>query len=104
MVKPPQHLSREAKGWWRKLVAEWELGDDALLLLRAALESFDRCNQARLLLDKDGLTVLDRFGQAKIHPAAAIERDARLQMVRCWRALNLDVDPPHERPGRPPGR
>ena len=55
MVKPPQHLSREAKGWWRKLLTEWELGDDALLLLRAALESFDRCNQARLLLDKDGL-------------------------------------------------
>ena len=102
--KPPDHLSREAKGWWRKINAEWELGADALLILRSALESFDRCDQARKLLDKEGLVILDRFEQQKAHPAATIERDSRLQMVRCWRALNLDVEPPRSGPGRPPGR
>ena len=102
--KPPDHLSREAKNWWRKINGEWELGADALLLLRGSLESFDRCEQARKLLDKDGLVVLDRFGQQKAHPAASIERDSRLQMVRCWRALNLDVEPLRPGPGRPSGR
>ena len=102
--KAPEHLTREAKALWRKLLAEWDLGDDALLLLRAALESFDRCEQARKLLETEGLVVLDRFQQQKAHPAASIERDSRLQMVRCWRALNLDVEPPRSGPGRPPGR
>lgn len=102
--KPPDHLSREAKSWWRRINSEWELGADALLLLRGALESFDRTEEARKLLDKDGLMVLDRFQQRKAHPAASIERDSRLQMVRCWRALNLDVEPPRSGSGRPPGR
>ena len=102
--KPPEHLTREAKTLWRKLLAEWDLGDDALILLRAALESFDRCEQARKLLEKEGLVVLDRFNQPKAHPAASIERDSRLQMLRSFRALNLDMEPPHARPGRPPRR
>ncbi len=102
--KPPEHLSREAKSWWRKITEEWELGNDALLVLRGALEAFDRCQQARKLLEKEGLVVLDRFKQQKVHPAATIERDSRLQMVRCWRALNLDVEPPRSGPGPPPGR
>ena len=81
MVKPPNHLSPEARRWWRKIVEEWELGNDALLLLRGALEAFDRCTDARKLLETDGLVLKDRFGQQKAHPAAAIERDARLLLV-----------------------
>ena len=102
--KPPEHLTREAKSWWRKINDEWELGNDALLVLRGALEAFDRCQQARKLLAKEGLMVLDRFEQQKAHPAVSIERDSRLQMVKCWRSLNLDVEPPRSGPGRPPGR
>ena len=75
-------MTQEAKSWWRKITDEWELGNDALLVLRGALEAFDRCQQARKLLEKEGLVVLDRFKQQKVHPAAAIERDSRLQMVR----------------------
>ena len=52
--KPPDHLSREAKSWWQKINEEWELGIDALLVLRGALEAFDRCEQARKLLEKEG--------------------------------------------------
>ena len=74
------------------------------LLLRAALESFDRCEQARKLLKKEGLVIKDRFGQQKGHPAAAIERDSRLQMVRALRTLNLDLEPLRPGPGRPSGR
>lgn len=52
----------------------------------------------------EGMTVLDRFGQRKAHPLLPAERDARAQMLAALRALNLDVEPLQDRPGRPAGR
>jgi hypothetical protein len=60
-------------------------------------------DKARRLLDRDGLVVSDRFGQQKPHPAAAIERDSKQTLLRNLRALNLDLEPLHDRPGRPGG-
>jgi hypothetical protein len=59
---------------------------------------------AQEAIERDGMTVLDRFGQRKAHPLLPAERDARAQMLAALRALNLDVEPLHERPGRPAGR
>ena len=103
--KPPKGLTREACRWWRRLIAEYEIGDEAgLLLLQTALESFDRMREAQAALAKDGLTVADRFGQVKVHPLTVVERDSRGQMLASLRALNLDLEPVQPRPGRPGGR
>ena len=101
--KPPTMLSREAKGWWRKIVTEWQLDDPALLILGSALESFDRMRQAQAILDKEGVVISDRFGQPKQHPATLVERDAKSVMLRALKTLNLDMEPLHDKPGRPPG-
>jgi hypothetical protein len=45
----------------------------------------------------------DRFGQLRAHPAVAIERDARDQMLRALKLLNLDIEPLRGRVGRPAG-
>ena len=66
------------------------------------MHAYDRAEAARALLERDGITILDRWGQVKPHPAAAIERDARSGLLAALRALNLDVEPLRDRAGRPP--
>ena len=53
---------------------------------------------------REGLTLLDRFGQTKSHPLLSTLRDARAQKLSALKMLNLDVEPLHPGPGRPPGR
>ena len=100
----PKHLTPEARRWWRQLAGEYEIEDEAgLLLLGVAMEAFDRLRQAQEILAKEGLIEKDRFGQKRPHPAGVIERDARTAFLRALKQLNLDVELPGP-VGRPPGR
>lgn len=102
---PPKSLSTEARKWWRKLVAEYEITDPAgLLLLQTALEALDRMRGAQDAITTEGVTVKDRYGQLKAHPAVSIERDARAAVLAALKALNLDLEPLRDRPGRPAGK
>lgn len=101
--KPPARLSTEAKGWWKRIVGAWDLDDAALLLLESALTAFDRWRAAEAMLAKEGTVVRDRFDQPKPHPATVIERDAKQTLLKNLKALNLDLEPLHDKPGRPPG-
>ena len=88
---PPSHLSAAGKGMWRDMLADYHVEDAAgLALLRVACESFDRSEDARRTIRKEGAVIKDRFGQSKVHPAALIERDAKTQMVAALRALKLE--------------
>ena len=101
---PPKTLSVEAKKWWRKLVREYGIDDPAgCLLLQTALEALDRMRGAQDAISTEGATVRDRYGQLKAHPAVNIERDARAAMLAALKAMNLDVEPLRDRPGRPGG-
>lgn len=91
-MKPPFHLSDESKSTWRKLVAEYEFGPDALMTLRAALENWDRAQQARELIATEGLVLKGRR-----HPAVDIEKQCYGLFMRAMRQLGLDVVPPGER-------
>ena len=45
----------------------------------------------------------DRFGQVKSHPLLSVERDSRAQYLAALKALNLDLEPLRDKPGRPGG-
>jgi P27 family predicted phage terminase small subunit len=102
LPRAPGGLSAEAKRWWRKIVAEWNLDDAALLLLENAMSAFDRMREAQAAIAADGITVTDRFGQVKQHPATLVERDSKATLLRHLKSLNLDLEPLHDRAGRPP--
>lgn len=86
----PSHLSADGKRMFRELHSDYAIDDAAgFALLQAACEAFDRSQQARRRIDRDGAVLTDRFGQRKAHPACAIERDARGQMISALRALKL---------------
>ena len=102
--RAPAGLSAAAREWWRRLRNEYVIDDAAgELLLEQALRHFDRAEQARRVLDKEGVTATDSRGRPKTHPAAAVERDNRSGMLSALRALHLDLEPVRDRVGRPPG-
>ena len=59
--------------------------------------------EARKLIEQEGLTFKDRFGQTKSYPAVEVERQSLLAFVRIRRELGLDVEPPDSRPPLPRG-
>lgn len=104
MTPAPDHLSAEATSWWDRITTEYQVEDDAgLLLLQTGLEAFDRLRNCQSAIARDGELVKDRFDQLKPHPLLPAERDARSQMLAALKSLNLDLEPLRDRPGRPPG-
>jgi hypothetical protein len=92
--KPPAHLALATRKWVAAVVASYELEPHHLRLLTLAAEAWDRCCQARVVLDRDGLTFNDRFGTPRARPEIGVERDSRLAFVRITRELDLDIEPP----------
>ncbi|HPQ28620.1 MAG TPA: hypothetical protein PLQ82_09075 [Desulfobacteraceae bacterium] len=85
-------------------MSEYAIGDVAgLKILRVALEAFDRAQRARAAIDADGMTIKDRFGAIKANPLLPIERDNRAAFLSGIKALNLDLEPLNDGPGRPNG-
>ena len=50
----------------------------------------DRGTQARKVIEKNGLTMEDRFGQVQARPEVRVERDAAKLFSRLLRELDLD--------------
>lgn len=98
---PPEHLQPATKAWWKQIVADFELESQHLRLLQAACESWDRLQAARAVLDRDGISYLDRFGAPRARPEVAVERDSRIAFARLVRELVLDGAGTPEAP-RPP--
>jgi P27 family predicted phage terminase small subunit len=100
--KAPAHLAESTRAWWRAVVRDYQLEPHHLRLLQAASECWDRLQQARELLARDGLVTEGREGGLRPHPAIAIERDARTGFARLLRELDLDVEPPASSRSGPP--
>jgi len=101
-VKAPAHLTAETGAWWLHVHGDFDLEPHHSRLLTLAAEAWDRCGQAREIIDRDGLVVVTADGGLKQHPAVSIERDSRLAFARLLRELDLDAATPPER-ARPPG-
>jgi hypothetical protein len=97
----PDHLRPETRKWIKGILVDYELESHHFRQLIKTSEAWDRSEQAREELLRDGLTVLDRYGTKKAHPCVGIERDARTAFFRGLRELALDgVDAPDA--ARPP--
>lgn len=92
-IKPPKHLNRAAKKLWRELQAEYGIADaGGLALLQTACECWAEMEQAREILDREGMTIeSDTTGFKRLNPAAKALKEARASFFRAISMLNLDV-------------
>src|SRR5262245_15539765 len=101
--RPPAHLSPETRKWFAGIVQDFVLESHHVRLLTLAAEAWDRCQAARAIIDRDGMTYTDRFNAPRARPEIAVERDSRLAFARCLRELALDGGQGPELSARPPG-
>jgi P27 family predicted phage terminase small subunit len=101
LAEPPGHLSASAQEWWKSTVETYILQEHHLRLLQLCLEAWDRAQEAREAITRDGLMIPGREGGMRPHPAVAIERDARIAVSRLVRELDLDAEPPASDRGPP---
>lgn len=95
----------EARKEALRLIDEYGITDaGGLLYLRTFADAYTQELNAMDIVAVDGLTLKDRFGQIKAHPLCGPIRDARSQKLAALKALNLDLEPLRDAPGRPGGR
>lgn len=90
----PRGLRESSRRWWRAIVAEYEPSHAELRLLETACRAHDRAEQCRRLVDREGVTVADRFGQIRVHPALVEERQQRDLCRRAISNLGFDAEVP----------
>lgn len=100
-IKLPGHLRPATKRWFASVLEDYDLDPHHIRLLTLAGEAWDRGQAAREIIDRDGMTFDDRFGQPKARPEIGIERDSRTSFARLLRELALDIEAPTDAP-RPP--
>lgn len=96
----PRHLTKESKRIWRRIAKHWELEETEQVLLKVALEAYDRLQSARQKIADNGETYKTETGYVRENPLLKIEKEARSGFLQAWRMLDLGIDPPKE-VGRP---
>ena len=86
---PPPHLSKKMKEFWSGVFELNNLQSHETLILVKACEAFDRPEQARRILKRQGLTYEDRFDQPRSRPEVAIERDSKALFAKLLGQINL---------------
>ncbi len=90
----PGHLSATARRLYVNVTAQYILEAHHLAILAKCLEAFDRAEAARAIIQRDGILTTSRLGEAKAHPAIAIERDSRSAFMAGIKQLGLDLEGP----------
>lgn len=99
--KVPKHLRKPTQLWVKSVLSDYDLEEHHFKLLVSAADSWDRICAAREVIDEQGMTYTDRFGQPKARPEVSIERDNKVVLARLLRELALDSDTPSEAPRMP---
>lgn len=87
---PPEHLSGRSRELWRKLGPDEAKSIERRTLFQAGLEALDRADEARRIIQAEGMiSKTTTTGAVHVHPAVKVEREARAQFVRIWDLLNL---------------
>ncbi len=86
----PENLSEESKVIWSKLIDRCKsAGRQALL--QNALECLDRANEAKEIVQKEGMTQITESTKAiHLHPLLKVEKDNRALFAKIIGQLSLD--------------
>jgi phage terminase small subunit len=82
-------LSAQTKRAHDRIISTYVLSADGLLVLQAALQSYDDYMQARAIVQRDGLIGKD----GKRHPAHDVQVNSYRNFLAGMRHLGLDAQP-----------
>ena len=102
--KAPQYFELSIRKLWKAICEQYDFNAAELQVLETGLACLSRRNEARRLLDTEGLILKSASGTCHAHPAAVIEKQAHQGWIAAFRALGLREDEIQLRPGRPGGR
>lgn len=89
----PAGLSKDAARWWARLMDAMDWEPHELMVLESGLQAWDRWQEARSVVDRDGLLAAGRFGQQRANPAIAIEIASRSAFLTAFKQLRIDPEP-----------
>lgn len=92
MEYAPQHLQKDTRKFWRNVLKNYDLEEHHKKILTLASKAWDRAEEARRVLDQQGITYIDRFDQPKSRPEVDIERKSRNDFRLLMRELGLDIE------------
>lgn len=82
---------------WNEAVEQFVFCNSELAALESTLRALDRAEEARAMVEREGLTVTTASsGAVRPHPACAIEMQARKEFRIGWSRLGL-IDASGER-------
>lgn len=88
---PPDDLHESSRELWTQIVGTRAKSPERIALVRVGLEALDRANEAKALIDSEGMTFkTETTGAIHVHPAVRIEKDSRALFARIWTALALN--------------
>ena len=93
--KAPAHLSDKSKKIWKSVVPSDGKTLPRQTLILAALESLDRADAARAIIDKEGMLLLPGEGQrgiAHCHPLLKVEKDSRALFAKLWVQMHMQYE------------
>ena len=73
---PPPHLSVEMQAFWIEKLKAYELDPEHLLILQSACEQYDRAQDCRTQIKKDGLMLGSKGSKRTRHPLLSVESKA----------------------------
>lgn len=93
-MEAPKHLSRESKEIWIEMQQNYDLDNDTYLLLKVALENYDRLQECRKIIAVSGIIIENQCtGNKHINPAIMAEKVATSQFLQAWRLLGVGENP-----------
>ncbi len=88
--RPPKAAKAEGRRLWRAVLADYELEEHELALLRQAVAAADHCTALRDIVEQDGPIVASPQGD-KAHPALVELRQQQVTLARLLAALRVPL-------------
>lgn len=89
--KPPTGLGPEGRKLWKAVLADFDLAQHELTLLREVARTADACSDLEAIVARDGRMVEDHLGNTRAHPAAVELRQQRILFARLLSCLRVPL-------------
>ena len=99
----PDSLSERESEFYEHIIDEFDIQDAAgLRILEGTAKHWGIWSAGLAVLDREGMTILGPQGRPVQHPMIAVVHHAWFAVLAGFKALNLNLEPLRDGPGRPP--